>query len=213
MIHKNKEQRIVSTTNDYIARALEEEGKKIIEGYAAVFNQKSKLLFENGKEFYEVIENTAFDEILTSDYLDVILTYQHNTNEPLARLNAAKGVQTLSLEVDEYGLKFRANLNNTTVANDTFERVKNGECFECSFIFTVDSSNERWELEDGENIRYISKVSGLYDVAVVVDGAYANTDVKVAERSYNQHVKEEKKELPIETYMADLEAELIFLSI
>src|SRR5690606_16750974 len=149
------------------------------------------------------------DEVLESDTLDVILTYQHNIDEPLARLNVAKGVQTLILEVDEYGLKFRAILNNTTVANDTFERVKNGECFECSFIFTVSSEGEKWVIEEGENIRYINKVSGLYDVAVVVDGAYSNTDVKVAERSYNQHIKEEKKELPIETYLADLEAELI----
>jgi HK97 family phage prohead protease len=170
-------------------RALKDtKGNMIITGYASVFNQRSRLIFENGEIFYEIIERGAFDKALNSPDLDVILTYQHNANEPLARLNKARGIKSLELSTDSYGLKYRATLNNSQAAKDTYERVKSGDLFENSFVFTVDATGERWTRgEDGTPLRYVSKVNGLYDVSVVVNGAYANTDVAAAERSFKQH--------------------------
>ncbi len=175
-----------------------------------MFNQRSKLLFENGKIFYEVIERSAFDSVLASSDLDVVLTYQHNRNEPLARLNKSKNVNSLELSVDEFGLKFRATLNNSTVSNDTYERVKSGDLFECSFVFTVSKDNERWVTEGEDTVRYISEVSGLYDVSVVVDGAYANTDLEVAERSYNEFTKVEEPKI-FDTYYDAFKIEILKL--
>ena len=191
-----KEKRILPVAQTKHTRALQDEqGNKSIEGYAAVFDQRSKLIWEWGEIFYEIIERNAFDDVLAADDLDVILTYQHNTNEPLARLNKRRGVQTLALEVDDYGLKFVASLNGTTEANDTWERVRSGDVFECSFIFTVEAAGQRWDkTEEGVPLRYISSVSGLYDVSVVVNGAYANTDLQAAERSYKEHQGEEEQE-------------------
>lgn len=192
-----REKRILKLDTNHITRALKDEaGNKVLEGYASVFNQRSKLIFESGKMFFEVIQKGAFDEVLASDSLDVLLTYQHDLGQPLARLNKSKGLRSLILTVDEYGLKFRAILNNTTLANDTYERVKSGECFECSFVFVVEKANERWEKEDEENVRYISKIDSLYDVSVVVNGAYANTDLTAAERSlkeFKEAVKVQKE--------------------
>jgi HK97 family phage prohead protease len=170
-------------------RALKDiKGNMIITGYASVFNQRSRLIFENGEIFYEIIEHGAFDKALNSPDLDVILTYQHNANEPLARLNKARGIKSLELSTDNYGLKYRATLNNSQAAKDTYERVKSGDLFENSFVFTVDATGERWTRgDDGTPLRYVSKVNGLYDVSVVVNGAYANTDVAAAERSFKQH--------------------------
>ena len=194
----NKEKRFVKLKSDKSIRAkINKDGSKYIEGYASVFNQRSKLIFENGKEFYEIIERNAFDKVLKSKDLDVLLTYQHNLNEPIARLNTAKAINNLTLTVDEKGLKYKALLPNTNLANDIFELIKSGSLFENSFIFTVGS--ERWTKDKaGNNIRYIESVSGLYDVSVVVNGAYANTDLSVAERKLEENVDElEKMKLTI----------------
>lgn len=190
----NKEKRYIQLTDNLNLRAeTTEEGKKYIGGYASVFNQRSKLIFENGKTFFEVIERNAFDNVLQSEDLDVLLTYQHNMNEPISRLNKAKAIDNLTLETDDTGLKYSAVLPNTRLANDIFELIQTRSLFENSFIFTVDK--ERWEKdEEGNNIRYIESVSGLYDVSVVVNGAYANTDLAVAQRNLEAQQEEEKEQ-------------------
>ena len=40
-------------------RAIAENDKRYIIGYASVFNQRSKPIYENGKLFYEIIEPKA----------------------------------------------------------------------------------------------------------------------------------------------------------
>ncbi|WP_017732719.1 HK97 family phage prohead protease [Nafulsella turpanensis] len=210
-----KEKRILIGA-EFNTRALKDEaGNKIIEGYAAVFNHRSKLLFENGKLFYEVIERGAFDDVLKAEDLDVVFTYQHNRNEPLSRLNRSKGVETLTLSTDEKGLFFRAILNDTTTANDTYKRIDSGEVFECSFVFTVTKEHERWERdEEGNNIRYISKINSLHDVAAVVDGAYSSTDIAVAQRSFEEFQEQGQpvvEEVP-DTYFDQLKIEILKLS-
>jgi HK97 family phage prohead protease len=197
---KNTEKRYLKHDIDTVyTRAYKDEaGNKVIEGYASVFSQKSKLLFENDRLFYEIIEPAAFDQVLLREDLDVLLTYQHNSNEVLARFNPSKGVNTLGLFVDEKGLKFRAILPNTTAARDTWENISAGNLYECSFVFTVAEEGERWEKDiEGNNIRYITDVTGLYDVSVVVNGAYSNTDVAVAMRSlerFEESLKEVEEE-------------------
>lgn len=212
-----KEKRIINQ-QEYTARALtDDQGRKVISGYASVFNQRSKLLFENGKTFYEVILPGCFDDVLASEELDVLATYQHDLGSPLARLNKRKGIQTLTLETDEKGLRYTAILNNTTVANDTWERVKSGDVFESSFIFTVSKDNQRWTVEDGQNVRYISKVSGLYDCSIVVSGAYENTDIAAAERSFQEHQEAEQQdptpevETPSDTYFDNFKIQILEL--
>lgn len=220
MPQKIKETRILSIDDKARhARALkDEEGNKILEGYAAVFGQRSKLIWEWGEIFYEEIERGAFDNALAADDLDVLLTYQHDQRRPLARLHKRKGVKTLELSVDDYGLKFRATLNNTTDANDTWERVNSGDCFECSFVFTVEEAGQRKDkTEEGVPLRYITSVSGLYDVSVVVEGAYANTDVATAERSFKEFAEscrnqpEPPAEEPTQDYFQALEEEWLEL--
>jgi HK97 family phage prohead protease len=200
----NKEKRFVKLKSDKSIRAkINKDGSKYIEGYASVFNQRSKLIFENGKEFYEIIEKNAFDKVLKSKDLDVLLTYQHNLNEPIARLNTAKAINNLTLTVDEKGLKYSAKLPNTRLANDVFELIKSGSLFENSFIFTVGS--ERWTKDSkGNNIRYIESVKGLFDASVVVNASYSNTDLSVAERKLEENVDElEKMKLTIKRLNSD----------
>jgi HK97 family phage prohead protease len=214
MTKKAKEKRILSVSDQARhTRALtDDQGNKVIEGYAAVFDQRSKLIWEWGDIFYEQIERGAFDQALAADDLDVILTYQHNQNNPLARLHKRKGVKSLELSVDDYGLKFRAVLANTQLANDTYELVQRGDLFECSFVFTVSAEGQRWDkTEEGVPLRYISNVSGLFDVSVVVNGAYANTDLQAAERSFKEHNEQEppKPEEPTDNYFHGFQEQLL----
>lgn len=180
-----KEKRYVTTDAQLNLRAEKNDADELtISGYASVFNRRSKLIFERGKMFFEIIEPNAFDNVLQRSDLDVILTYQHNSNEVLARKNVSKDVKSLELSVDDKGLRYTATLANTTLARDTWENVRAGNLYENSFVFSVEREGERWEQDnEGNNIRYIKEVSGLYDVSVVVNGAYADTDMEAAKRS------------------------------
>jgi HK97 family phage prohead protease len=155
-------------------RAVEEDGKKFLEGYGSVFNQRSKLIYEHGKFFFEIIDPKAFDEVLRDESLDVYLTLNHSRDKVIARTISG----TLTLTTDEKGLLFRAEMPNVSYANDTYELVSRGDLFENSFAFVVNRNDEEWTKDkDGNNIRFIKKVSKLIDVSVVTNGAYANTTV------------------------------------
>ena len=166
-----KQKRILSNS-DVSIRSLEEDGKRYFVGYAAVFNQRSKLIAEGGKIFYEYIERGAFDEVLQREDLDVKLTFNHKKDMIMGRSKSG----TLTLSVDETGLFFRAEVPNTTLGNDTWEMVQRGDYPDCSFVFTI--KENRWERDsEGNAIHYVKRVAGLYDVAICVDGAYEQTTV------------------------------------
>jgi hypothetical protein len=155
-------------------RAFEEEGKRYLEGYASIFEQRSKPIFENNKLFTEVVKRQAFDDILKSENLNVILTFNHDRGKVMARTKSG----TLQLSTDERGLRFKAEVPNTTLGNDVYELVKRGDLFENSFGFIVKPGDEQWTRDlSGETTHVINKISRLYDVSVVVDGAYANTEI------------------------------------
>lgn len=169
-----------------IVRAAGEgtEGK-IIEGYASVFEQRSKIIYDWYEGyFYEVIERGAFDEVLASKQLNVIATVNHMREKMLGRTKSG----TLRLSTDDKGLRYEIDVPNTTLGNDTLVQIERGDFYESSFIYTVEKENIRWdETEEGIPIRYIKKVRDLFDVAVVTDGAFANTDVSAAKRALEQY--------------------------
>lgn len=155
-------------------RAISEDGKRYLQGYASVFNQRSKPILENGKLFYEIIDPRAFDDVLKSENLDVKLNFNHERGRVMARTISG----TLKLSTDEKGLLFRAEVPNVSYANDVYELVSRGDLFENSFAFIVRKGDDVWTKDNqGNDIRTINRVAKLIDVSVVVDGAYANTEV------------------------------------
>lgn len=195
-ITDNIEYRYFKPIEDPDFRAVEDnDGKKIIRGHAAVFNQESKLMynFARNKEFTEIIEPNAFDDVLASEDLDVVYNRDHNPDSAMGRFRSNKK-STLSLKTDEKGLFYENKLPNTQIANDTYENIKEGILYENSFAFAITNpENEEWkEDDDGNWTRTIKKVDYLFDVATVLNGAYANTDVAI--RSLNSRItKEEEK--------------------
>jgi len=159
-------------------RAVEDNGKKYIEGYAILYDHRSKMLFSWGDPFYEVISRGAFDEILANPNLDVIYTPNHNYDLVVARTVSG----TLQLINDEKGLKYRAEVPNIGYANDLYESIKRGDIFESSFTFMVGAEGQNWTKSgEGIDLRTVTKASDLREVASVTWGAYSDT--KVAARS------------------------------
>lgn len=161
--------------------------KKYLIGYAARFDQPSKLISEGGKTFIEYIKRGAFDEVLNEEGLDVVLVVNHDKKDLLARTSSG----TLTLETDEKGLRYEALLPTTTLGRDVEEMVQRGDYKENSFHFGARKQDILWQYDQQEQIwkRYVQKVAILDDVSLVTRGAYANTDVEVAERQLQEQVE------------------------
>lgn len=161
-----------------------EESRKVV-GYAAVFNSDSEEMWG----FKERIAPGAFDDAISVS--DVRALFNHDPNMLLARTSSG----TLTLSVDERGLRYEFEAPNTTAGNDLLEMLKRGDVSQSSFAFTV--KDEKWdEVKDEMPIRTITKVKRLYDVSLVTYPAYPDTTA--AKRSLDQWRKdhEEEKEKP-----------------
>ena len=157
--------------------------KPTVVGYGAVFNSESNDL----GGFREYIAPGAFEGRLEDD---VRFLVNHDANLILARTTNG----TLRLSVDEKGLRYEADLPNTSTARDLMELLKNGTISQSSFAFTVEEDS--WEVKDGMNIRTIDKVSQLYDVSSVTYPAYNDASSSVALRSMKEwQEKEQAKKL------------------
>lgn len=179
-------------------RLIEESGKRFLEGHAAVFNQKSKLIFEDGKIFNEIISPNAFDEELKSNR-DVLATVNHERGNLLGRTKS----KTLGLSIDEKGLKFRVEIPNTTIGNDVYTLIQRGDLFENSFAFVVGSDS--WSKdENGNDIRTINSIKKLVDVSIVTNGAYSNTDI--AARSLDSRYKPDPTDEELTSIFKDIES-------
>jgi len=186
------EKRIYRPEEQEIRAYTDEDNKKIIEGYAAKFNVDSKLIAEGGKVFTERVLPGAFSDVLDND---VYMTFNHDRDKVFARtIN-----NTLKLEQDEIGLRFTAELNNTSGANDLYNMIERGDVFENSFAFTVDDEGQRWSrTPDGDPIREISRINRLYDISTVTHPAYPETEVSVV-RGLDEFLDNEEEEKPQET--------------
>ena len=156
---------------------LRQEGEdNIVVGYGSVFNTLSNEL----GGFREIIAEGAFDGRLNDDVRFLI----NHDGLPLARTTNG----TLKLTTDERGLKYEAQVANTSLGRDLIELMRNGTINQSSFAFVVE--DDSWEVRDGVNVRTINKVSRLYDVSAVTYPAYE--EASVALRSMEEWQKEEE---------------------
>lgn len=150
------------------------EGRTIA-GYAIVWDVESRVLWNYDGEFVEIISRGAVDEALLGRS-DVKALYNHHADALLARWTNGEG--TLRLSVDEHGLRYEFDAPETTTGNDVLELVRRGDLKGSSFAFRANSEDVDYSTtEDGRKLRTVRKLSGLYDVSVVVDPAYTQTSV------------------------------------
>ena len=163
-------------TFNLLKRVDGEESKenRTLEGYAAVFESRSEMLWDWGQPFYEVIERGAFDSVLNDDVRALL---NHDPNHLLARTKSG----TLKIEQDEKGLKFRFDVPKSR--DDVLEMIERGDLDQNSFAFYIEE--DEWTHENGEDIRRIKKVKELRDITLATYPAYPDTSVSMAKRSYD----------------------------
>ena len=152
-----------------------DDGENRISGYAAVFNRLS----ENLGGFREKIEPGAFDDVMDDD---VRALFNHESHLILGRTKA----DTLQLEADDNGLRYRIDPPDTQYARDLITSIKRKDVTQSSFAFRV--NDDRWdEDDDGRLVRTIKSFKRLYDISPVTYPAYPDTTV--ATRSMDSYQK------------------------
>ncbi|MGI9458439.1 MAG: HK97 family phage prohead protease [Pirellulales bacterium] len=156
------------------------DGKEVEEeylvGYAARFGVNSLTL----DDFQERIDPNAF-RLVTERRgrkapLETRALFNHDPNHVLGRFPG-----TLSLSVDERGLKYKIKMPKSR--RDIIEAVERGDIRGSSFSFMIAKGGEEWSVEQGMNIRTVTKVDSLLDVGPVTFPAYPDATVSVARRS------------------------------
>lgn len=165
-----------SRENREFAPHVAEDNSRIVEGYAIVFNQPSRQLYDRAskKVFTEIIDPRAVTDLMLSDQ-DIKMLYNHSNDMLLAR--STYGYGTLKYEVDEYGVKYRFEMPNTSVGNDVLELIKRGDVWGCSFAFTYAKDGVKDEKRNGHNYRTVIGIESIDDFSIVVDPAYLGTYV------------------------------------
>lgn len=166
----------------------------VVEGYALKFGTLSEKL----GNFVETIDKRALEGV---DLSDVRMFLNHDSSKLLARTAS----NTLTLTVDDIGLKFRAMLPNTSDGRDALELVKRGDLNQCSFGFTV--AKDAWGKHQDTNLRSIQKIGKLFEISLVSIPAYKDTDVSVANRSLEKVQEQnamQKRKLEMELELMDL---------
>ena len=156
--------------------------ERIVEGYAATFNEPYILWEEDYYIFKEQIDSRAFDKC---DLSDVIFQYNH-----VGRVYARISNKTLEVRPDGHGLFIKANLGGTGEGRSLFEEIKGGYTTKMSFGFVV--RGERMESIKDEAtgkriyIRTITDFEKVYDVSAV--SSPANDGTEISARSWCEGV-------------------------
>lgn len=186
----------IRNSNNEITPILPES--RTVSGYAIVFNSDSNDL----GGFTERINPDALNGVIEKS--DVLCLLNHNEDKGvLARSKQGEG--SLTLEIDEIGLKYTFDAPNTALGDELLEGLRRGDITTSSFAFTV--GNDSWSKnEDGSYLRTINSISELFDVSPVYRAAYDATSVKVDARGLDAMKAKEKEELA--NYYKELRAKI-----
>lgn len=155
-------------------RAAEEDGKRTIEGYFAVFGD----VYELWPGATESIDPHAFDTTLGDDIRALI---DHETRLVLGRNKAG----TLELRVDSHGLWGRIDINpDDSDAMNLYARVQRGDVSQCSFGF--DLLSEETDVKEDGSVHWTIKKVKLWEVSCVTFPAYQDTSISARKAQFDQ---------------------------
>ncbi|MQS43978.1 HK97 family phage prohead protease [Companilactobacillus mishanensis] len=193
IVNKIKEIRVANNSDFKLEKRAESNGNNL-SGYAIIFDQPS----EDLGGFIEYVDRSALDGV---DLSKVQLLYNHNWDNILARTDSG----TLSLQVDDRGLFFNAQIPDTTLGNDVSENVRNGNLKGCSFGFTI--RNDSWQNTTSDTaIRHITEIDDLFELSITPMPAYQETTV--SKRSLDKFKQQEIKSLGSELELIKLRSKL-----
>ena len=181
----------------------DDENKQLVEGYAAVFNQRA-LIWESewsGWKYMEVIDRNAFNG---ADMSDTVFKYNHGD---VAMILARTSNNTLTMNTDDKGLRISADIIDTNNGTDVYKLIKRGDLNKMSFAFTVKSERTEVDKENKIYTRTITAFDKIYDVAVVDVPAYDGTSIQARSKEYfvdlekDLQEKQRRKKLLLMTYL------------
>lgn len=143
----------------------------MVKGYASTF-EKYLLFSQDGVDYFEQIEPTAFDE---ADMTDVVFRVDH---EGAVYARTSNG--SISLFVDEHGLGQETDLGRTAKARDLYDDIRAGMYPKMSFAFVVSDD----EYDKNTHTRTIKKIAKVFDVSPVSFPANPTTELDVKTRDY-----------------------------
>lgn len=181
-----------------------EEKSYKVSGYASTFDTYT--LFEvDGIEYKERIDSHAFDD---ADMRDVIMQYDH-----AGKVFARTSNNTLTVSVDERGLKIEADLSTTEASRELFDEIAAGLIIKMSFAFKV--AEEHYD--SNSHTRVVDKISKVYDVSAVSIPANPDTEIfarssffdgvierERAERLEQTRKKNEKRKLKLRLHLMEV---------
>ena len=193
------EKREIRNTSFQVQVTGENEEKRTVEGYALLFDTPS-----DGLSFTEVIKRGALDGVLEKSDVFALLNHDQRRGV-LARSKYGKG--SLSLSVDDKGLKYRFDAPKTALGDELLENIRRGEIGESSFCFGVEK--DTWEKRsDGSWKRTIEKFGNIYDTSPVYNGAYSKTSVYMrGKEAAEEELRHREQEIP-ESYYQNIEKSL-----
>lgn len=161
-------------------------------GYAAKFNIPSQPLGYY-EPLVESIRKGAFKRSLANKDQEVIWNYEHNDGKILGR----KSSGTVSIVEDDVGLRVEGDIPETSYGNDIIVSMKRKDLKYMSFAFVT--QKDSLDRSTTPMKRELIDVD-LYDVAIVVNPAYLQTEAGL--RSINLFkLKEIYKRSAFDDYM------------
>lgn len=179
-----------------------EDSKPVIAGYAAKFNEETRI--DGYFQYIEKIEQGAFARAIKEKH-DVRALVDHNPSLILARTTN----KTLELSEDETGLMVNILPVNTTFAKDTIENVRVGNISQMSFAFRI--VKQEWQERGAEQVRIIKDVD-LFDVSLVTYPAYEQTEayVRSAEGDFKNFINSKQQ---VENFNNNLNLKILLTKI
>jgi HK97 family phage prohead protease/HK97 family phage major capsid protein len=159
--------------HDSTLETREENGERIIEGYAALYDNETNI-----GPFKESISRGAFDNVLDNDVRALI---NHDPSLVLGRTSSG----TLELTTDDVGLKYRVKLGNQQYATDLYESIQRGDISQSSFAFTI--KDQTWS--EDRSSRSVDEVAQLLDVSPVTYPAYKEASVVAREEEQVKEIR------------------------
>lgn len=163
--------------NPYCVQLRADDGERTIVGYGAVFYRDDNpgTEFQLWDNVYERIGREAFARAL-KEKQDVRGLFNHDPSALLGRTTSG----TLSLVVDDIGLRYEINPPDTQVGRDAVVSIERMDVTGSSFAFVPRKTEWAEEQRDGRTIevRTILDVD-LYDVGPVTYPAYEASEALV----------------------------------